>query len=80
MLQRTVTQVRMTCWKDHHGFIVQVDTEYIESTIGSGKKRQDVERYEKLTEEECRDVIEAVSSGGLPGADYGAQLAMFAIG
>lgn len=78
-LQRVITKLTMTCWEEPSGYFVQVDVRLCESSLGGGTMRTETERYESLSEYECRDVIEAISLGGLPGAEHGAQMAMFVL-
>lgn len=77
MVQRTITNIETTWWKDHEGYLVQVTTTYCESTIGGGSMKKDVERYEQLSIEEARDVLDVVAQGDAPGEEFVVQHSMF---
>lgn len=79
-VQRVITKVTMDCWSEPAGFALQVTTTYVESDLSGGRSVKDVQRYDRLTEDECRDVIDVLAQGALPGAFYGAQMAMFSAG
>lgn len=78
-IQRVITRVTMTCWEEPSGFVVQQDIRFVESDIAGGRQKTETVRYDRLSEHECRDVIEAISRDDLPGAEYGVQMAMFTL-
>lgn len=51
-------------------FLLQVDTKYVESTVGRGRMRTDTVRYEHMAHQEMLDVVDAVVSSHLPGEEY----------
>ena len=79
MLDRTITELTTTMTKDHQGFHVQVTTTYCESSLGGGRIDKGFERYQQLTEDEARQLLEDVSVGRLPGESLGAGVGVFAL-
>ena len=76
---RTLTGLTVDVWENPDGYVVTVRSRITESSIGSGKITYETETYEKLTIEEARDVLEAVSTGLLPGMDYGVAMSLFTL-
>lgn len=78
-VHRVITKVETTCWSEPSGYWIQVDTTYVESDLSGGRLKVDTVRYDRMTLEECRDVLEVVSSGPLPGEECAEQMAMFTL-
>lgn len=78
-VQRIVTKVEVAWWIEPGGYAIQVDTRYVESTIGGGKVYTNVDRYELLTRDEAIDLMEMVARAPGPGAEYVLQESMFVL-
>lgn len=79
MIQRTITRVTVDTWHEPQGFVVQVTTIYCESTLARGSLERDVTRYDRLTEDECRDVLDMMADGPLPGEQHVVEMSLFTL-
>jgi len=78
-VQRVITGLKMHCWLEPEGLCLQVTTKFVESDLGGGRSLSKVDRYDRLTEAELVDVIEAVIGDGVPGSEMGVQQTLFAL-
>lgn len=79
MIERIITHVEIDWWREPGGYIVQVKQKYCESTFNSGTMKEGIERYEQLTLDEARDVIDMVSEECAPGMEYAVQASLFVL-
>nr|CRY97673.1 hypothetical protein [uncultured prokaryote] len=68
-MQRIITHVSIDIAKTSLGLEVQRTLIYVESTVASGRTCRMVDRFERLTQDECDDLLDHLVSGVMPGSD-----------
>ena len=76
-IQRVLTKVTIEVTRSHQGYLVQATRKQCESTIGAGRMVEDVDRYDCLSIEECRQVLDDIVVGQMPGETMDEQYSLF---